>query len=55
VCSGFERLMRSPWQPVRAIRWAAHILPIDPHDADRVLDLVRKNQIRLMPAAPSPV
>ena len=34
--------------------WAAHILPVNPHDADRVLDLVRKNQIRLTPAAPPP-
>ena len=40
----------------RAARWwATHILPIDPHDAERALDLVRKNQIRLMPAAPLPV
>ncbi len=31
--------------------WASHILPVDPHDADRVLNLVRKNQVRLIPAA----
>ena len=35
--------------------WATHILPVDPHDAERVLDLVGKNQIRLIPAAPPPV
>ena len=40
----------------RAARWwATHIPPIDPHDVERALDLVRKNQIRLMPAAPLPV
>jgi hypothetical protein len=31
--------------------WAAHIPPVDPYDAERVLDLVRNNQIRLTPAA----
>jgi hypothetical protein len=41
--------------PKAARWWAAHILPIDPHDAERVLDLVRKNQIHLTPAAPPPV
>jgi len=40
--------------PEAARWWAAHILPIDPHDTERVLDLVRKNQIRLTPAAPPP-
>jgi dTDP-4-amino-4,6-dideoxygalactose transaminase len=40
--------------PEAARWWAAHILPIDPRDADRVLDLVRKNQIHLKPAAPPP-
>ena len=35
--------------------WASHILPVDPHDADRVLNLVRKNQVRLIPAAPPSV
>ena len=32
--------------------WAAHVLPVDPHDAERVLDLVHKNQIRLKAAVP---
>jgi len=41
--------------PKAARWWADHILPIDPHDAERVLDLVRKNQIRLTPAPPPPV
>jgi len=40
--------------PEAARWWAAHILPIDPHDAERVLDLVRANQIHLTPAAPPP-
>jgi hypothetical protein len=40
--------------PEAARWWAAHILPVDPHDAERVLDLVRKDQIRLTPAAPPP-
>ena len=31
--------------------WAAHVLPVDPHDAERVLDLVTKNEVRLQPAA----
>lgn len=35
--------------------WATHILPVDPHDAERVLDLVGKNEIRLIPAAPPPL
>ncbi len=39
--------------PEAARWWATHILPVDPHDAGRVLELVRKNQIRLMPAAPA--
>jgi DegT/DnrJ/EryC1/StrS aminotransferase family len=38
--------------PEAARWWAAHILPLDPHDAERVLALVRKNQVRLTPAAP---
>jgi hypothetical protein len=38
--------------PDAARWWATHILPVDPHDAERVLDLVRKNQVRLAPAAP---
>jgi hypothetical protein len=41
--------------PEAARWWAIHILPVDPHDAGRILDLVRKNQIRLTPAAPPPV
>ena len=40
--------------PEAARWWAAHILPVDPHDAERVLDLVRKDQVRLAPAAPPP-
>lgn len=31
-----------------------HILPVDPHDAERVVGLAEKNQIRLTPAAPPP-
>ena len=41
--------------PEAARWWAAHTLPINPYDAERVLDLVRKGQIRLAPAAPPPV
>jgi hypothetical protein len=41
--------------PETARWWAAHILPVDPHDAERVLNLVETNQIRLTPAAPPPV
>jgi hypothetical protein len=41
--------------PEAARWWANHILPVDPHDAERVLDLVGKNQIRLTPADPPPV
>jgi len=41
--------------PEAARWWATHILPVDPHDAERVLDLVSRNQIRLTPAAPPPV
>jgi dTDP-4-amino-4,6-dideoxygalactose transaminase len=41
--------------PEAARWWATHVLPVDPHDAERVLNLVRKNQIRLTPAAPPPV
>ena len=40
--------------PEAARWWASHILPVDPHDAERVLDLVGKNQIRLAPASPPP-
>jgi hypothetical protein len=38
-------------RPEAAQWWAAHILPVDPYDAERVLDLVRRNHIRLTPAA----
>jgi hypothetical protein len=37
--------------PEAARWWAAHVLPVDPHDAERLLDLVRKGQIHLTPAA----
>jgi hypothetical protein len=49
--SGPEFCEPSPL-PEAARWWATHILPVDPHDAERVLDLVRKNRIRLRPAAP---
>jgi len=39
-------------EPEAARWWAAHILPVDPYEAERVLELVRHNQIRLTPAAP---
>ena len=52
--SGPEFCEPSPL-PEAARWWATHILPVDPHDAERVLDLVRKNQIRLTPASPPPV
>jgi hypothetical protein len=52
--SGPEFCEPSPL-PEAARWWASHILPIDPHDAKRVLDLVGKNQIRLKPAAPPPI
>jgi hypothetical protein len=51
--SGPEFCEPSPL-PEAARWWAAHILPVDPHDAERVLDLVRENQIRLTSAAPPP-
>ena len=41
--------------PEAARWWAAHVLPVDPHDAERVLDLVGKDQIRLKPAVPPSV
>jgi hypothetical protein len=41
-------------RPEAARWWATHILPVNPYDAQRVLHLVRKNQIRLTPAAPPP-
>ncbi len=49
--SGPEFCEPSPL-PDAARWWAAHILPVDPHDAERVLGLVEKNQIRLTPAEP---
>ena len=52
--SGPEFCEPSPL-PEAARWWATHILPVDPYDAERVLDLVGKNQIRLTPAAPPPV
>jgi hypothetical protein len=52
--SGPEFCEPSPL-PEAARWWASHILPIDPHDAKRVLDLVGKNQIPLKPAAPPPL
>lgn len=52
--SGPEFCEPSPL-PEAARWWATHILPVDPHDAERVLDLVAKNQIRLTPAAPPSV
>jgi len=38
--------------PEAARWWAAHVLPIDPHDADRVIEMVGKKEIRLTPAPP---
>jgi hypothetical protein len=38
--------------PEAARWWAAHVLPVDPHDAGRILDLVEKDQIRLTAAVP---
>jgi hypothetical protein len=52
--SGSEFSEPSP-SPEAARWWAAHVLPIDPHDADRVLDLLGKNQIRLRAAIPPSV
>jgi hypothetical protein len=49
--SGPEFCEPSPL-PEAARWWATHILPVDPYDAERVLALVGKNQIRLTPAAP---
>jgi dTDP-4-amino-4,6-dideoxygalactose transaminase len=40
--------------PEAARWWGAHVLPIDPHDAERVLDLLGRNQIRLTPARHRP-
>jgi len=51
--SGPEFCESSPL-PEAARWWASHVLPVDPRDAERLLELVRKRQIRLRPAAPSP-
>lgn len=50
--SGPEFADPSP-RPEAARWWAAHVLPVDPHDAERLLALVRKGQVRLRRAAPS--
>jgi hypothetical protein len=52
--SGPEFCEPSPL-PEAARWWAAHILPVDPYDAARVLDLVGKGLIRLTPAVPPAV
>ena len=49
--SGPEYCEPSP-RPEAARWWAAHVLPVDPHDAERLLALVRKGQVGLGPAAP---
>ena len=49
--SGPEFSEPSP-APEAARWWAEHVLPIDPHDAGRVLELVHRNEIRLKPAVP---
>jgi Predicted pyridoxal phosphate-dependent enzyme apparently involved in regulation of cell wall biogenesis len=41
--------------PEAARWWAAHVLPIDPHDAERVLEMLGKKQIRLTAAIPPSV
>jgi hypothetical protein len=41
-------------RPEAARWWAAHVLPVDPYDAERVLALAGKKQIRLTPAPPPP-
>jgi hypothetical protein len=38
--------------PEAARWWAAHVLPIDPHDAERVRDLLARNEIRLTASMP---
>ena len=52
--AGREFCEPSP-RPEAARWWAAHALPIDPYDAERVLDLAGKGRIRLTPAASPPV
>jgi hypothetical protein len=48
--AGAQFLEPSP-TPEAASWWAEHCLPIDPRDAERVLDLVAKGEICLTPAA----
>ena len=52
--SGPEFSEPSP-APEAARWWAAHVLPIDPRDAGRVLEMVAKNRIRLTAAIPPSV
>ncbi len=52
--SGYEFSEPSS-DPEAARWWAAHVLPIDPHDANRVLEILGKNQIRLRAAIPPSV
>jgi hypothetical protein len=40
--------------PEAARWWGAHVLPVDPHDAERVLELLGSNRIRLTPAVAPP-
>ena len=49
--SGSEFCEPSPLPEV-ARWWANHVLPVDPHDAERVLDLVEKNEIHFTRAVP---
>jgi DegT/DnrJ/EryC1/StrS aminotransferase family len=49
--AGAEFLEPSP-APEAARWWAEHVLPIDPRDAERVLDLAARHEIRLRPAFP---
>lgn len=38
--------------PEAARWWSAHVLPVNPHEAQRVVELVARKQIRLTPVAP---
>ena len=51
--AGPEFCVPSP-RPEAARWWAAHILPVCPYDADRILVLVARKEIRLIPAIPPP-
>jgi DegT/DnrJ/EryC1/StrS aminotransferase family protein len=51
--AGSDFAERSP-APEPAEWWGGHVLPVDPHDAERVLELVGRNEIRLTPAVPPP-